>query len=44
MQAADELVAEVIESVSRRFGDERARLEEQWEKNEDVGTEELRVS
>ena len=44
VQAADELVAEVIDSVSRRFGDERSRLEAQWESNEDVGTEDLRIA
>lgn len=44
VEAADALVAEVIETISKRFSDERSRLEAQWERNEDVGTEDLRVT
>jgi len=44
VEEADTLVAEVIQNVSERFATERSRLEEQWEKNDDVATEDLRIA
>lgn len=44
VQNADSLVAEVIQDLAKMFADERASLEGQWEHNEDVDTEALRVA
>src|SRR2546423_1294611 len=44
VEQADSLVAEVMQQLARSFAQERDRLEEQWERNEDVSTEELRVA
>jgi hypothetical protein len=44
VEQADSLVAEVTQQLARSFAQERDRLEGQWERNEDVSTEELRVA
>ena len=41
---ADELVAELMQQLAKRFNQERASLEGQWSRGEDVSTEDLRVS
>ena len=37
-------MSEVIQELARVFSEERRRLEAQWDKGEDAGTEELRVA
>jgi hypothetical protein len=44
VEAADRLVATAMQRLAETFADERARLEEQWDRGEDVSTEELRVT
>jgi hypothetical protein len=44
VEQADELVAEVMKRLSAQFAEERSRLEGQWDRDEDVSTEELRVA
>lgn len=44
VQQADELVASVIQRLEKVFGDERNRLEQGWDKGEDVSTEDLRMA
>jgi hypothetical protein len=44
VQAADALVAELMQRLAQTFADERGRLEGQWGEGENVGTEELRVA
>jgi hypothetical protein len=41
---ADELVAELMQQLAKRFNQERASLEGQWSRGEDVSTEDLRVN
>lgn len=41
---ADELVAELMQRLARTFADERATLESQWDRDEDVSTEDLRIA
>lgn len=41
---ADGLVAELMQHLARTFADVRADLEDQWERKEDVSTEDLRVA
>jgi hypothetical protein len=41
---ADSLVAEVIQQLARRFADERSALEAQWDRGEEVSTDELRLA
>lgn len=41
---ADQMVAEVIQHLTRTFADERSRLEEQWTRGADVSTEDLRLA
>ena len=41
---ADELVAEVIKRLSDSFALERSRLEQQWDRGEQVNTEDLRIT
>jgi hypothetical protein len=41
--AADALVAELMQTLASGFADRRHALEEQWQRGEDVGTEDLRV-
>jgi hypothetical protein len=42
VQQADELVATTIKRLAESFADERSRLEQQWDRGENVNTEDLR--
>jgi hypothetical protein len=42
VQKADELVATVIKRLAEVFADERAKMEADWTKGNDVSTEDLR--
>jgi hypothetical protein len=44
VQKADGLVTELMERLSQTFVDERTKLEEQWDRGDEVSTEDLRVS
>jgi hypothetical protein len=44
VEHADALVAEVIKHLANSFAEERARLEGQWGRGDDVSTEDLRVA
>jgi hypothetical protein len=44
VEEADELVADLMKQIASEFADERSRLEEQWDRGEDVSTEDLRVA
>jgi hypothetical protein len=44
VQEADALVSLVIKRLSETFGDERASLERQWGKGDEISTEDLRVA
>jgi hypothetical protein len=44
VEDADALVASVMQRVADGFARERERLEEQWDRGEDVSTEDLRVA
>ncbi|HLF73899.1 MAG TPA: hypothetical protein VI524_06115 [Anaerolineales bacterium] len=44
VKEADELVAEVIKSITRSFADRRISLESQWNSGEDISTEDLRLA
>lgn len=44
VERADELVAELMQRLAAQFSEERSRLETQWDKEEDVSTEDLRVA
>jgi hypothetical protein len=41
---ADRLVADLTERITREFSDERNQLEAQWDREEDVSTEDLRLA
>jgi hypothetical protein len=41
---ADELVANVMTRLAEIFADERGKLEHEWDKGENVSTEDLRVA
>ncbi len=43
VEKADGLVANVIQRLAQVFAEERARLEAQWDRGEDVSTEDLRI-
>jgi hypothetical protein len=43
VEQADELVAELMQRLAQTFADERAALERQWDRDEEVSTEDLRV-
>jgi hypothetical protein len=43
VSAADGLVAELLQTLASGFAERRRALEGQWQRGEDVGTEELRV-
>lgn len=43
-EKADQLVARVVQRLAESFSQERSRLEGQWDKGEDVSTEDLRVA
>ena len=42
VQEADELVATAIKKLAESFADERAKLEQEWSRGNDVSTENLR--
>jgi len=42
VQQADELVATAMKHIAETFSSERTRLEQQWERGDDVNTEDLR--
>lgn len=44
VEEADHLVATTMKRLAEMFAEERARLEGQWSKGDDVSTEELRVA
>ena len=44
VEEADALVAQVIQRLAESFADERSRLEAQWSRGDQVGTEDLRVA
>jgi hypothetical protein len=44
VERADTLVADVMQRLASSFSDERQRLESQWDRGEDVSTEDLRVA
>jgi hypothetical protein len=44
VEQADELVGELMQQLTAGFADKRRELEAQWEKGEDVSTEDLRVA
>ena len=44
VQEADALVSDTIKRLSEVFASERQNLEQQWARNENVSTENLRVA
>jgi hypothetical protein len=44
VQKADGLVVEMTERLARMFSEERTRLDSQWERGDDVSTEDLRIA
>lgn len=44
VQQADELVAAAMKRLAEVFASERDKLEHEWDKNEDVSTEDLRLA
>lgn len=44
VEQADELVANAIKKLAESFANERQRLESDWDKNENVSTEDLRLA
>lgn len=44
VQEANGLVADVVEKLTTGFGEVRARLEQQWDRGEEVSTEDLRIA
>ena len=44
VQQADELVAGAIKRLAQTFAEERSQLEGQWDRGEEVSTEDLRVA
>ena len=44
VQQADELVAGAIKRLAQTFADERSQLEGQWDRGDEVSTEDLRVA
>jgi len=44
VQRADELVAQAIKRLAERFAEERNRLEQSWDRGDQVNTEDLRVA
>jgi len=44
VKGADELVASLMTRLAQVFSDERGKLEHEWDKGEDVSTEDLRVA
>ena len=44
VQQADALVQDVIKRIGDSFGNERSQLEQQWDRGDEVSTEDLRVA
>ena len=44
VKAADELVAELMQTLARQFADARSNLEQAWGRGDDVSTEDLRLA
>ena len=44
VEEADALVAEVMKRLAEIFADERHQLESQWERTEQISTEDLRLA
>jgi len=44
VQEADKLVATVVDRLTASFSNERSALEKQWDRGEDVSTEDLRLA
>jgi hypothetical protein len=44
VEQADKLVIEVVQDLQTTFGSERGALEAQWQRGDDVQTEDLRVA
>ena len=44
VEQADSLVASAMKRLAEQFADERSRLEGQWDKGDDVSTEDLRIA
>lgn len=44
VEEADALVADLMQRLASSFSDERKRLESQWDRGDDVSTEDLRVA
>jgi len=44
VQRADELVAQAMKKLAETFADERKNLEQQWDRGDNVSTEDLRVA
>jgi hypothetical protein len=44
VEQADRLVADLMQSLASQFSDTRTGLESQWNENDDVSTEDLRVA
>ena len=44
VKQADELVAELMQTLARQFAEARANLEQQWARGDDVSTEDLRLA
>jgi hypothetical protein len=44
VERADGLVAEVMQHLAKTFADERSRLERQWDRGDDVPTDDLRTA
>jgi hypothetical protein len=44
VEQADELVAEIMQRLAQSFSDQRSNLEKQWERSDEVSTEELRLA
>jgi hypothetical protein len=44
VEQADELVAQCMKRLAETFADERRKMEQQWDRDEDVSTEDLRLA
>jgi hypothetical protein len=44
VERADTLVADLMQRLTAGFSNERTKLEQQWDRGDDVSTEELRVA
>ncbi|MGA8024282.1 MAG: hypothetical protein WCC18_04210, partial [Candidatus Acidiferrales bacterium] len=44
VQEADALVSETMKRLADIFGDERQKLEQQWDRSEDISTEDFRLA